>query len=141
MRPNDPNNIQKISEGHAPAYQLIDAESFLTKKVQVTLGDQTREFSFAELSLYTSVEMKNLTVKSIYTTDNDESSSKGAMTLTCEIGGKTVSVRTVVLHDESGKLVTAEAFENKTIDVKGLVDYFDGTYQIKVFSIADIHIH
>ena len=29
----------------------------------------------------------------------------------------------------------------KTIDVRGIVDYFDGTYQIKVFSRNDIVVH
>jgi DNA/RNA endonuclease YhcR with UshA esterase domain len=38
-------------------------------------------------------------------------------------------------------MITANMFENKTIDVKGLVDLFDGTYQIKVFSIDDITIY
>ena len=30
---------------------------------------------------------------------------------------------------------------NKTIDVQGIVDYFSGSYQIKVFSQNDISIH
>ena len=85
--------------------------------------------------------MEGLRVKSVYTTDNEESSSNGAMTLTCEVDGKEISVRTIVLRDAEGKLITSDLFENKTVDVKGLVDLFDGTYQIKVFSIEDIIIH
>jgi DNA/RNA endonuclease YhcR with UshA esterase domain len=85
--------------------------------------------------------MSGLLVKSVYTTDNEESSSNGAMTLTCELDGKTISVRTIVLRNAAGELVTAGMFENKTIDVKGLVDLFDGTYQVKVFSIDDITIY
>jgi DNA/RNA endonuclease YhcR with UshA esterase domain len=85
--------------------------------------------------------MENLVVKDVYTTDNEESSSNGAMTLTCEVNGVTVSVRTVVLIDGNGNLVTADAYMGKTIDVRGIVDYFDGTYQIKVFSVNDITIH
>ena len=141
MRPNHPNNIQKISSGHSPAYVLTDAKKFTSEKVSVTLDEEIKEFSYAELALYTSVEMKSLKVKSVYTTDNEESSSKGAMTLTCEVEGVTVAVRTIVLYDANGKLVTADAFENKTIDVKGLVDRFDGEYQVKVFSLSDITIH
>ena len=141
MRPNHPNNIQKISSGHSPAYVLTDAKKFTSEKVSVTLDEEIKEFSYAELALYTSVEMKSLKVKSVYTTDNEESSSKGAMTLTCEVDGVTVAVRTLVLYDASGKLVTADAFENKTIDVKGLVDRFDGESQVKVFSLSDITIH
>lgn len=140
MRPTDPNNIQKISEGHAPAYRLITASDFTSSRIEVTLGDQTKTFDLAELALYTSVQMKDLKVKSVYTTTDEESSSKGAMTLTCEVDGIEISVRTTVLYDQSGALVTAETFENKTIDVKGLVDFFDGTYQIKVFSMADVTV-
>lgn len=141
MRPTDPNNIQKISEGHTPGYKLTEAETFMSGKVQVPVGDETKEFDYAELALYTSVEMKNLRVKSIYTTQNEESSSNGAMTLTCEVDGTEIAVRTIVLRDAAGKIITAELFENKTIDVKGLVDRFNGDYQIKVFSINDITIH
>lgn len=140
MRPTDPNNIQKISEGHTPAYLTLDADRFVNGKVTVAFEEETEEFDFAELALYTSVEMKNLKVKSVYTTNNEESSSNGAMTLTCEVDGLTVSIRTVVLKDSNGEIVTADAFEGKTIDVKGLVDRFDGTYQIKVFSLNDVTI-
>ena len=63
------------------------------------------------------------------------------MTLTCEADGVTISIRTVVLLDANGNPVTADAYLGKTIDVKGIVDYFDGTYQIKVFSANDITVH
>ncbi len=146
MRPNDPNNIKLISEGHTPAYKLTDPVEFLTSTISATVLDENGEeieksFKYAELSLYTSVEMKGLKVKDVYTTTNEESSSKGAMTLTCEVGGKTISVRTIVLYDENKQLVTEDYFAGKTIDVKGLVDYFDGTYQIKLFSLGDVVVH
>jgi DNA/RNA endonuclease YhcR with UshA esterase domain len=50
-------------------------------------------------------------------------------------------VRTVVLTDGNGNLVTEDAYLGKTIDVRGIVDYFKGDYQIKVFSVNDITIH
>ena len=77
----------------------------------------------------------------IYTTTSEDSSSKGAMTLTCRAGDTTVTVRTAVLLDDSGQLITEDAYSGKTIDVKGIVDYFDGGYQIKVFSEKHITIH
>ena len=119
----------------------MSADDFLTKKVSIALEDELSEFDFAALALYTSVEMRDLRVKSVYTTDNEESSQNGAMTITCEADGKTITVRTAVLWDENGKKITADLFENATIDVKGLVDYYDGEYQIKVFSIEDITLH
>jgi DNA/RNA endonuclease YhcR with UshA esterase domain len=62
------------------------------------------------------------------------------MTITCKAGdGTAVTIRTIVLTD-GDKVVTADAFEGKTIDVKGLVDVYDGKYQIKVLSYQDITI-
>jgi DNA/RNA endonuclease YhcR with UshA esterase domain len=64
------------------------------------------------------------------------------MTLTCRSkDGITVSVRTVVLYDANNQLITADAYSDKTIDVRGIVDFFDGSYQIKVFTAKDIVIH
>lgn len=138
MKPDDPNNIQKLSEGNQAAYRLVDADTFLNGKVTVPVGEEEKTFDFAELALSSTVSMENLKVVDIYTTSNDESSSKGAMTLTCEVDGKRVSVRTAVLYDENGNLITEDAYMGKTIDVKGVVDYFSGSYQIKVFSANNI---
>lgn len=141
MRPDDPANIKKLGEGYAPAYVPVTADRFIGGTVELTVNEAPKSFRFAELALNTSVSMSGLLVKSVYTTDNEESSSNGAMTLTCELDGKTISVRTIVLRNAAGEMITANMFENKTIDVKGLVDLFDGTYQIKVFSIDDITIY
>ncbi len=140
MKPDDPGNIQKISDGHAGAFLLTDADTFVNGKVTVEREEGAKTFDYAALAMNTSVSMQNLKVKDIYTTSNEESSSKGAMTLTCEIDGVTVTVRTAVLLDENNNLVTADAFEGKTIDVRGIVDYFDGEYQIKVFNLKDITV-
>ena len=95
---------------------------------------------YAHMALSSTIAMNGLTVKSIYTTNNG-GDNDGAMTLTCTApDGRSISVRTVVLTDAEGKLITASYFANKTIDVKGIVDYFDGSYQIKVFSLNDITI-
>ena len=138
MKPQDPGNCQKLSEGHKPAYVLTDAETFVSGQVTLENGE-TR--SYAEMAQASSLEIRDLTVESIYTTVDEESSSKGAMTLTCKTGDTTIVVRTIVLKDANGQILTADAYEGKTIDVKGIVDFFDGTYQIKVFSANDITIH
>lgn len=140
MKPNDPGNIQKLSDGHSPAYFLTEADTFVNGKVEIEREEETVSLDYAQLAQSTSIEMRNLVVKSVYTTVSD-TSSNGAMTLTCEVNGVTVDVRTVVLYDQDGKLVTEEYFAGKTIDVKGLVDYFNGSYQIKVLSFANINIH
>ena len=141
MKPNDPNNIQKLSEGHAPSYVLTDPARFVSGTVDVVVDETVTTLPYAKLAMSTSVRMENLYVKDVYTTDNEESSSNGAMTLTCEVNGVTVYIRTVVLLDANGQLVTEDAYLGKTIDVRGVVDYFDGDYQIKVFSCNDITIH
>ena len=85
--------------------------------------------------------MENLVVTDVYTTKNEDSSSKGAMTLTCKTtDGQYVSVRTVVLRDANGDVITADAYRGKTINVCGIVDYFSGAYQIKVFTPDDITV-
>lgn len=139
MRPNDPGNVQKISEGHKAAYNLVDAKTFAKGKIEIEdeENQETDVFDYAELAMSSSISMNNLVVKSVYTTNNPESSSDGAMTITCECEGETITIRTVVLT-VNGTLVTADAFTNKTINVKGIVDYFDGTYQIKLYSMNDV---
>ncbi len=141
MKPNDPGNIQKIGEGYSASFREITAEEFVNGTKTVTVGEEEKTFDFAELSLDTTVSMKNLLVKDIYTTSNKNSSSYGAMTLTCEVDGKKITVRTDVLYDQDGNMITAAKYNGKTIDVKGLVAYYDGSYQIKVLSDSDITIH
>lgn len=141
MKPDDPGNIQKISDGHSAAYVLTDADTFVNGKVTIESEEGISTFDYANLAMSTTLEMKDLKVVDVYTTVNEDSSSYGAMTLTCEVDGITVSVRTVVLFDENNERITEDAYQGKVIDVKGIVDYFDGAYQIKVFTAKDIIIH
>ncbi len=139
MKPKDPGNIQKLSDGHSPAWVLTTPDTFVN---QVTIqGEESAQvFDYAALAMSTSIEMKGLTVQEVYTTTDEDSSSKGALTLTCQSNGVTVSVRTIPLYDADGKLVTEDRFLGKTIDVKGVVDIFEGQYQIKVFLLDHITI-
>lgn len=142
--PDDPDNIQKLGEGNLPAYLETTAEKFTSTVNRVVIEDGEevlKPFDYAKLCLATSISMDNLKVVSIYTTDNEESKNDGAMTLTCKVGNITVDVRTGVLKDAEGNVVAEDYFTGKTIDVKGIIDCFKGTYQIKVFSLNDIVIH
>ena len=141
MKPDDPGNIQKLSDGHSASYVLTDPACFVSGTVDVVVDETVTTLPYAQLAMSTSIQMNDLYVKDIYTTVDEESSSYGAMTLTCEVNGVTISVRTVVLLDENGNLITADAYKGKTIDVRGIVDYFNGDYQIKVFSRKDIIVH
>ena len=147
MRPNDPNNIQLIESGVGAAHTLTDPALFndgtVTVDVMPTNDENfvvTETFDYAYLAQGTSIAMENLEVVGVYTTSNEDSASKGAMTLTCRVGDQYVSVRTVVLRDAEGNVITSAAYDGKTIDVKGVVDFFNGDYQIKVFSADDITV-
>lgn len=147
FKPDDPGNTIKISEGNAASNRETDPMIFAStaKDVEtlVSLDSEETEiktFDYANLAMSTSISMKNLTVVDIYTTHNG-GDSDGAMTLTCKSGDTTIDVRTIVLYDENGNLLTESDFLNKTIDVKGIVDYFSGAYQIKVFTANDITVH
>ena len=137
MKPDDPGNIQKISDGHSAAYPLTAPDTFVNGKITIVNSDDTTTVhDYAALVMDTSIAMENLTVESIKSVSED-----GEMTLICKAGDITVPVRTAVLRDENGNTVTESHFLGKTIDVKGIVDYFSGDYQIRVLTLKDITIH
>ena len=147
MRPQHEDNTYVIgTEKHEPAYNLVTADKFVNGTASAIVYDEetgeeiTKQFKYAELALGSTIEMRDLYVKKTYTTTNEETSSVGAFTLTCECGGVTVEVRTTVLRDANGNLVKAEDYLNKTITVRGVVDVYSGDYQIKVFNVKDLII-
>ena len=140
MRPNDPANTTQISTGHEPAYTEVTAEEYAGSKT-IELEDGSKTVPFQQLAVSTSISMKDLVVGDIWTTVNPNASDVGAMTLTCKVGNVTVSVRTAVLKDADGNIIKAAAYAGKTIDVKGIIEHYEGNYQIKVMSAADINVH
>lgn len=140
IRPKDPGNIQKLSDGHSPAWVSTTAETFVSQ-VDITSEAGTQTFDYAALTQATTIAMDDLTVVHTYTTRDEDSSSYGAITLTCRSGENTVVVRTMPMRGDDGQLITADAFDGKTISVKGVVDSYDGQYQIKVLSLKNITVH
>ena len=144
MKPDDPSNIKKLSDGHKPVYLPTTPEQFANGKVDVSFESEekieTKTYGYADLAIYSSISMEGLYVKSAWTTTNSDSSNYGAMTLICEANGVTVQVRTTVFRDANGELITQDAYKGKTIDVQGIIEYYDGGYQIKVFTPKDIII-
>ena len=137
MKPDDPGNLQKISEGHSPAYVLTAPDTFLNGKVTVAVSeDATATFDYAALAMDTSIAMNDLTVERVKSVSED-----GEMTLVCKAGDLMVQVRTGAFRDGNGNALSADYFSGKTIDVKGIVDYFSGDYQIRVLTLNDITIH
>ena len=146
MKPDDPSNTLKLSEGHSAVYLPTTPEKFATERVNVTQvddeGNETvKAYDYAYLALYSSISMEGLRVTRVSTTTDPTSDNFGAMTLTCEANGVTVKVRTTVFRDGNGEMITEEDYLGKTIDVKGIIEYFSGGYQIKAFSPNDIYVH
>ena len=143
---NKAESCQSISEGNNAAYQLVAPELFVNGSVDVPVIDpETNEeilkkIPYAEMALGSTIAMQGLVVKSIYTTNNG-GDSDGAMTITCEIDGVTVVIRTNVLRNADGSIVKAEAYEGEILNVRGVVEFYDGSYQIKVLSVNDITVY
>ena len=79
----------------------------------------------------------------------EESSSKGAVTITVETNGMTIDVRTDPFYDtekliddefvdEESRLILQSYYEGRVISAKGVLTTFNGGHQIRVFNISDI---
>ena len=147
FKPDDPGNTKVVSTGHQAANRVTSLDRFLNSMIDVEvmkeLGSEELEmktFTYGELAMSTSITMQGLYVSDIYTTSNG-GDNDGAMTLTCTANGGTIDVRTIVFYDADGNKITSSAYMGKTIDVTGIVDYFGGSYQIKVLTPEDIVVH
>ena len=123
FRPDYKYNSKLISEGHDVVPTEISAD----------------ELNNGSKILSTNVQMNGLEVVDVYTTKNGESA--GAMTLTCKsTDNKTVSVRTEVIYkdNEQTSMLKEADVMGKTINANGIVDYYDGGYQLRVFAMNDI---
>lgn len=142
MKPDDPGNIQKLGEGFNAAYVPITAKTFADGKITLDTDDGQHTYDYCPLAMNTTVSISGLTVDHIETEHNEDSENYGAMTLHC-VGddGASVQVHTTPIRDDSGALITADAYLGKNIDVRGLVDKFGEEYQIKLFSSNDITVN
>lgn len=121
---DDLDNLKLISQGNPSDPEVV------------TIPDVDIKTNASIENVY--VKLENLTVQSIYTTTSG--TSAGAMTLTCvDENGHTIKVRTTVL-EENGLIVTQDKYANKTIDVQGLVEQYNGAFQVKVIYVGDIVI-
>jgi hypothetical protein len=136
----DPENefqMAKLGEGYQAANTEITPDILLTAKEKVTVGDEEKEMRVAELILGTSVKMSNLRVENVRPAQNGGDS----LTIYCDVNGAEVQLHTPGLYDEFSQLITAEYFEGKTLDVTGIIDIFNDTYQIEFYSLSDITFH
>lgn len=149
MKPNDEANLQLISTGHKASYSEISTSEFMKGEytLDVTVTDEEGEESIVSktfkrgfLTMHGSASLKGLTIVRRSTTKNEDSSNFGAISLTCKADdGTEVVLRTTVLKNTDGSTVTEDKFPiGSRIDAKGIVDVYDGVYQLKIFSVQHI---
>ena len=153
--PDDPASCKLLEENVSFANVETSIDTWYSK-VPVGVEDAetgevvTTEYDYNALTVCTSISMKNLKVIKTYSTmrelDDGTKVPTGEITITCQYGNQEIDIRTSVLKDEDGKVITEDKYKNKTIDVMGVIDYFKweerpGVYQIKVFNFNNITIH
>ena len=139
MKPNHEKNTKLIEEGVEVSLKVITAAD-LNKTTVDESTDLYEGISYTETLNNTLVKVENLIVNKVYTTNNN-GNSDGAMTLTCtDSNGQEITVKTEVLTNEQGQIVVESDVLNKTITATGIVDCYNGSYQVKVFSLKDMII-
>lgn len=134
MKPDDPNNLQKLSEGNAAGYVSINADDFASAMVSIETEAGAAEYKLSDIAMNTTVEMDGLTVQSVYVAEN------GCATLSCAAGDAEVTVRLEPLK-VNGEAFDPNTLSGKTIDVRAAVDMYDNAPQLHVFTAEGISIH
>lgn len=134
MKPDDPNNLQKLSEGNAAGYVSISADNFASAMVSIETEAGAAEYKLSDIAMNTTVEMDGLTVQSVYVAEN------GCATLSCAAGDAEVTVRLEPLK-VNGEAFDPNTLSGKTIDVRAAVDMYDNAPQLHVFTAEGISIH
>ena len=133
---NDPMNSTIISTDKSAAFVETNAKDIVSGKLAVRFErgeeEEVVNINYGEAIMSSTVTLSNMKVTKIYTTSNG-GQSDGAMSITCRAAdGTTITVRTEVLK-ENGVLVTADRYLNKTITVKGIIEKYEGQYQVKCY--------
>lgn len=140
MKKDDPGNIRLLEKGVGVEPRVIEPEELSRREVEVIVEDEVKSLPFREALLGTVVKMDGIHVDDVYVTTKEDSSSFGAMTLTCSKDGEVISIRTLPFY-EGGELMTERDFLGFVIDVIGVVDTYEGSVQIRVFNIDDITVY
>ncbi len=138
----NPEKDSKLLEAgtSAPPAQAIEAKD-LNSKITLTFEgeeeDEELTLDYGAAIMSTLVSLSHLQVTDVYTTK--DGTTKGAVSITCKAEDDTViTVRTDVLRNADGSVVTEDIYVGKTISVTGLVDLYDGKYQVRVSNINNI---
>ncbi len=133
MKPDDPSNLQKISEGNTAAYTPVSVAE-LESAVTVETEGGTKELVLSDIMMNTTVQTDGLRVESFYRSDDGDSA-----TLNCTSDSANLSVRLESLKS-NGEETDLDALVGKTISVRGVLDSFNGEVQLHVFTKEGITI-
>ena len=147
MDTTNPENVHVLGKQTVTYRETAVSTLLGTVTLEVeTVGDdgepklENKTFDYGELALSSAISLKGLRVTDVYTTKTGNNA--GAISITCEDAqGNEITVRTVVLKHADGTNVLESEFVGKTIDVKGIIDQYDGEYQVKVFALSHITIY
>lgn len=140
MKKDDPGNIRLLEKGVSVEPRVIEMEELNRREVEVIVEDEVKSLPYREALLGTVVKIDGIHVDDVYVTTKEDSSSFGAMTLTCSKDGEAITIRTLPFY-EGGELMTERDFLGFVIDVIGVVDTYEGSVQIRVFNIDDITVY
>ena len=140
MKKDDPGNIRLLEKGVEILPRVVTPENLNKGVVEVIVEDDIVPLTLSDALLGTLVEIRGISVDEVYFTTKEESSSFGAMTMTCTKDGESIQIRTLPLY-EDGELLTERDFLGFVIDVTGVLDTYEGKSQIRVFSIDDITVY
>ena len=156
LDPNWEGGCRVLSTGNSASYREIDLRTLLDGSITLDVIEEKeddngeiieiatkRQFDYAELAHYSTATIKNLVVQSVRATESD-TSSDGALTITCKDEyGNIFKIRTasrlVKEVDGQSVAVTESDFPAGTIiSAKGVIDFYMGSYQLKVFAYSDL---
>lgn len=124
MKPDDPDNLRKLSDGKKPAYQRL------------TAGELLRE---GPLLTAASAALQGLTVESAETVTKED--GKISLRLECRQEEETVWIQTLPLMGSMEALLPAEQYLHHQIDVQGMVKCGEEGVSLLVFQPEGILLH
>ena len=128
MKPKDPGNIQKLSDGHTPSWKETDPETF-NSTVAIETENGAEAYPYGYLALGTSVEMKGLTVRS-----QGEGEDEGSHWLECNTGTPGEMEIYVPFSPEEAE-TWYDRLQGKTIDVRGIVGFYDHSTDRDIYCV------
>jgi endonuclease YncB( thermonuclease family) len=124
MKPKDPGNIQKLSEGNKPSWKEITAAELQSAVTLETEDGGQNQYAFPYLAQCTSVSLTNLKV-----TEAELSENGDLLFLLCEDDTEH-SVSLII----PGNLSAANELLHKTIDIRGILQGSENAWYIRVYT-------